>query len=81
MGHRTVSRPGDSALKAAVARLRHARPTPPAMTPDPTSAFEVAIAERLKSMQRDLDRLHSRLNWLFCLIIAAALGNVIAAFT
>lgn len=51
-------------------------PPPPPLNPDPTNAFEVAIAERLRSIEAELDRMRTRLNWLFTLILAAAITNV-----
>lgn len=66
---------GSDRLKASVRRLR--RNTSPTFKPNPTSAFEVAAAERLKSLQRDVDQIRARLNWLFALIIGAAAANIL----
>lgn len=66
---------GADRLKASVGRLR--RPPTPPFQPDPTSAFEVAVAERIKFIQRDVDHIRTRLNWLLCLIVGAAAANVI----
>lgn len=46
---------------------------------EPTNPFEIMIAERLQSLRRDVDRLQSRLDWLFALIIGAAVTNVVLA--
>lgn len=71
-------KPGESKLKAALRRLRPAAPPPPpALDVEPTNAFEVAVAERLERLRDDIDRLQSRLNWLFALIIGAAITNVV----
>jgi hypothetical protein len=37
------------------------------------------IAERLQALRRDVDRLQTRLDWLFALIIGAAVTNVVLA--
>ena len=66
---------GADRLKASVGRLR--RRDQPAFEPDPSSAFEVAIAERVKFMQKDLDQIRTRLNWVLGLIVAAAAANVL----
>jgi hypothetical protein len=46
---------------------------------EPTNPFEVMIAERLQALRRDVDRLQTRLDWLFALIIGAAVTNVVLA--
>lgn len=53
-----------------------ARPALPPLKPEPSNAFEVALAERLKAIEAELDRLRTRLNWLLTLIVGAALTNV-----
>jgi hypothetical protein len=65
-------------LAQALGRLRN-RPPKPALKPEPTNAFEVAIAERLQSLERELDRLRSQLTWLFTVIIGFAITNVVIA--
>ena len=51
---------------------------PSAMDLKPGSAFEVAIDERLKALQADVDRIRSRMDWLLTVIVGAALLNVLA---
>jgi len=68
-------RPGETALLAAVRRRRRA----PSFKPDPTNAFELAVAERLNALQKDVDELRGRINWLLTLIIGAALTNIVIA--
>ena len=63
MGARTVSLP----------------PDPAPLEVEPTNPFEIMIAERLQALRRDVDRLQTRLDWLFALIIGAAVTNVILA--
>ena len=46
---------------------------------DPSNAFEVAVAEQIKALRDDVDELKDRLNWLFGLIVAAAVSNVVLA--
>jgi hypothetical protein len=74
---------GESRLRASLARLssprRRVSPSPPPLKPEPTNAFELAVAERLATLKADIDRVESRLNWLFALIIGAAVTNVVIA--
>jgi hypothetical protein len=80
MGARPVT--GNKRLAAALRRLRPtANPTTPSptWTLDPSNAFEVAVAERLKAMQCQIDQLTTRLNWLLTVIIGAALTNLVIA--
>lgn len=85
---------GADRLKATVRRLRAgpASPVDPAegkgasggggaapLRPEPTSAFEVAIAQRLKDLEEEIDRMRAQLNWLFLFIVAAALTNVVVS--
>ncbi len=55
------------------------QPGPLPLEVEPTNPFEVIIAERLQSLRRDVDRLQTRLDWLFALIIGAAITNVVLA--
>jgi hypothetical protein len=67
-------------LAQALRRLRSPGNGPkPALKPEPTNAFEIAIAERLLSMEREIDRLRSQLTWLFTVIIGFAITNVVIA--
>jgi hypothetical protein len=72
---------GESRRRATLARVRaHGRaPQPPPLKPEPTNAFELAVAERLTSLKCDIDRMENRLNWLFALIIGAAVTNIVIA--
>lgn len=91
MGRRPVTRrdpgarpgiePGESRLRAALRRVVAGRSQPalPPLKAEPTNAFELAVAERLKTMQRDVDHIRSRLNWLLTLIVGAAVTNVVIA--
>jgi hypothetical protein len=59
---------------------RDLRPPGPApLEAEPTNPFEIMIAERLQALRRDVDRLQTRLDWLFALIIGAAVTNVVLA--
>jgi hypothetical protein len=86
---------GESRLRASIARLRKGHPqgdaptdgcprggalTAPPLKPEPTNAFELAVAERLAALKADIDRVENRLNWLFALIIGAAVTNIVIAF-
>lgn len=76
---------GESRLRASLQRLgpkshRRGQDLNPKFCLDPSNAFEVAIAEQIRALRNDVDELKNRLNWLFGLIIAAALANVILAF-
>ena len=80
MGHRAVRphpAPGEARLRSAVRRL--GRPAPPPLDPRPSNPFEVAVAERLQAMQKELDQIRSRLNWLLTVIVGAAVTNVVLA--
>jgi hypothetical protein len=72
---------GSQRLAAALHRLKPDVGPGPAPTWDlkPSNAFEVAVAERLKAMQCQIDQLTSRLNWLLTVIIGAALTNLVIA--
>jgi hypothetical protein len=74
---------GSQRLKDALGRVRAGlKPAPMPkmdMKPDPTNAFELQVAERLKSMQADITRLANLLNWLILFIVAAALTNVVVS--
>ena len=54
-------------------------PAPPALDVRPTNAFEVAVAERLKALEAELDQLRSRINWLLTVIVGAAITNIVIA--
>jgi hypothetical protein len=72
---------GETKLRASLARVgaRGPRPPCPPLEPKPTNPFELAVAERLATLKADIDRVESRLNWLFALIIGAAVTNVVIA--
>ena len=83
---RSVSRSGPSSisgearLRTAVRRFqRPASPAPPPLDPSPSNPFEIVVAERLRAMQKELDQIRSRLNWLLTLIVGAAITNVVLA--
>jgi len=69
---------GDDHLSAAVHRWRQRAPKP-ALKPDPTNAFELAISERLQVIERDVERLRTQLWWLMTVIVGFALVNVAIA--
>lgn len=71
-----------ASLKATLRRLSASpRPPVPASPLDlrPTNPFEVAVAERLKALEAELDQLRSRINWLLTVIVGAAITNVVIA--
>lgn len=71
---------GSARLAAALGRIGTARRgaalAPAPFDLKPSNAFEVAVAEQIKAMRQDLDRLEARLWWLFALIVGAAVTNV-----
>ena len=54
-------------------------PNPEPLDMEPTNPFEVVVLERLQVLRRDVDRIQTRLDWLFALIIGAAVTNVALA--
>lgn len=70
-------RSGETRLRHALRKHRKQPRTP--LNPDPTSGFEIAVAQRLAAIDRDLDRIQARLNWLLTIIVGAAIGNVLLA--
>lgn len=80
MGGGTVSHTGDEKLRRSIARLasraQRRDPAPP-LKPEPSNAFEVAVAERLEYLQEQLDQLSTRLWWVLTVIVGAALVNVV----
>ena len=75
---------GADRLKATVRQLRRQAqqdggrsPDRPPLKPEPTNAFEIAIAQRLEDLEEEIDRLRTQLNWLLLFIVAAALTNVV----
>ena len=52
---------------------------PKPLSLDPTNPFEIVLAEQMRHLRADVDRLNTRLNWLFTLILGAAVTNVILA--
>lgn len=72
---------GGDRLKSAVSRWRHRRKPSQQLTVEPTSAFDVQVSERLKSMQRDVDQIRTRVNWLLGLILTAAVANILLSLS
>ncbi len=72
-------KPGEQNLRRTLQRLHRPQPQKPPLDLNPTTPFEVAIAEQLRYLRRDVDKLNSRLNWLFTLIAGAAVTNIVLA--
>jgi len=78
---------GEERLRAALRRVGARRAAVQAggsgsggpLKVDPCNGFEVAVAERLKALQQDVDELRSRLNWLLTVIVGAAVTNIVIA--
>jgi hypothetical protein len=74
---------GADRLRASLARLHNRagarQPAPEPLRLDPCSPFEIAVSERLKAMQADLEELRARVNWLLALIVGAAVTNIVIA--
>ena len=68
---------GEERFRAALARLRRMPRAPAALEVEPTNPWEIMIAERLQALRCDVDRLQTRLWWLFALILGAAVANVV----
>lgn len=69
---------GETRLRRALRRTKPpaASPLPP-LNPNPTNAFELAIAERIKAMQDQIDLMRAKIDWLLLFIVAAAMTNVV----
>ena len=67
--------PGETHFRQALARLR-SPPTPP-LDLRPTNAFEVAVAEQLKQLRCDIDKLNARLWWLITVVVGLAAANLV----
>ena len=52
---------------------------PKPLSLDPTNPFELLLAEQIRHLRADVDRLNTRLNWLFTLILGAAVTNIVLA--
>ena len=69
-------KPGEQRLRQALAALRRRRDKPP-MELKPGNAFEVAVAEQLRYLQAELEKLRTQLHWLLTVIVGAALLNIV----
>ena len=59
---------------------QHQNGNPPKpLSLDPTNPFEILLAEQIRHLRADVDRLNTRLNWLFTLILGAAVTNILLA--
>jgi hypothetical protein len=77
---------GEQRLRAALRKLRPGsgnrepqRADAAALNLEPSNPFEVAVAERLKALQADVDEIRTRVNWLLTFIVGAAVTNVVIA--
>ena len=68
---RTTQARGDSPRRGGAA--------PEPLRLEPTNPFEVAVAEQLRHLRCEVDRLHGRFNWLLTVIVGAALTNIVIA--
>ena len=66
-------------MKSTEKNQRPPNNTPKPLSLDPTNPFEVVLAEQIRHLRADVDRLNTRLNWLFTLILGAAVTNIILA--
>jgi hypothetical protein len=76
MGGGTVSRPGESRLRAALQRRRAAGPRQP-LDLRPTTPFEQQILAEYQALRRDFEELKKRVDWLTIAIVGAALASVL----
>ena len=80
VGARSPRPTGEARLRQVLRKLRpQPAPPPEPMKPDPTNAFEIAVAERLRALAADVDEIRSRVNWLLLFIVGAAITNVVIA--
>jgi hypothetical protein len=71
----TEPTPGENRLRQALTRRR-----PPSHKPldlRPSNAFEVAVAEQLKQLRCDIDKLNARLWWLITVVVGLAATNLV----
>lgn len=68
---------GETRLRRALRRTAPAASPLPPLNPNPTNAFELAIAERIKAMQDQIDMVRAKIDWLLLFIVAAAMTNVV----
>ena len=66
-------RPGEQRLREA---LRRRRDKPP-MELKPGNAFEVAVAEQIKQLRCEIDKLNARLWWLITVVLGLAAANLV----
>jgi hypothetical protein len=74
--------PGETRLRQALARLRpftasEARQPPKPLDLRPSNAFEVAVAEQIKQLRCEIDKLNARLWWLITVVVGLAAANLV----
>jgi hypothetical protein len=83
--------PGETRFRQALARFRKPvaslvpseakgtarQSSPPPLNLRPTNAFEVAVAEQLKQLRCELDKLNARLWWLITVVVGLAAANLV----
>jgi hypothetical protein len=67
--------PGETRLRQALARLRPPAPKP--LDLRPSNAFEVAVAEQIKQLRCEIDKLNARLWWLITVVVGLAAANLV----
>ena len=64
-------------LRTIGRRLRQPAAQAPALHVDPSNPFEVAIAERIRALADQVNRLNTMLWWLFTVVVGFALLNIV----
>jgi hypothetical protein len=77
---KTDPTPGENRLRQALTRrftASEARQPPTPLDLRPSNAFEVAVAEHIKQLRCEIDKLNARLWWLITVVVGLAAANLV----
>lgn len=72
-----MTRPGEQRLREALARRRKRHPARPPISVQPTTALEALLLERMTDLEKAIETLETRVNWLLVTIVGACLVFII----